>query len=187
MVTEDQLKLIDLGAVSRINSFGYLYGTPGYQAPEIVHRADGATDIYTVGRTLAALTLNLRTRKGRYVDGLPDDDPVLTSTTRSPAAAPRHRSRPAAPVRQRRGDVAAARCAARGRRPGQRVPRPGLVDGVQPDPFDVRGRSAGRPHRRVPRRTGAFGEADGAGDRQGAAGAAGRPADVGAPCCRRAC
>ena len=37
-----------------------------------------ATDIYTVGRTLAALTLNLRTRKGRYVDGLPEDDPVLT-------------------------------------------------------------------------------------------------------------
>ena len=36
MVTEEQLKLIDLGAVSRINSFGYLYGTPGYQAPEIV-------------------------------------------------------------------------------------------------------------------------------------------------------
>jgi len=36
MLTGDQLKLIDLGAVSRINSFGYLYGTPGYQAPEIV-------------------------------------------------------------------------------------------------------------------------------------------------------
>ena len=36
MVTEEQLKLIDLGAVSRINSFGFLYGTPGYQAPEIV-------------------------------------------------------------------------------------------------------------------------------------------------------
>ena len=79
MVTEDQLKLIDLGAVSRINSFGYLYGTPGYQAPEIVRTGPTvATDIYTVGRTLAALTLNLRTRKGRYVDGLPDDDPVLT-------------------------------------------------------------------------------------------------------------
>ncbi len=79
MVTEEQLKLIDLGAVSRINSFGYLYGTPGYQAPEIV-RTGGptvASDIYTVGRTLAALTLNLRTRKGRYVDGLPEDDPVL--------------------------------------------------------------------------------------------------------------
>ena len=78
MVTEEQLKLIDLGAVSRINSFGYLYGTPGYQAPEIVRTGPTiATDIYTVGRTLAALTLHLRTRKGRYVDGLPDDDPVL--------------------------------------------------------------------------------------------------------------
>ncbi|MDX1885513.1 serine/threonine-protein kinase PknG [Mycolicibacterium sp. 120270] len=78
MITEDQLKLIDLGAVSRINSFGYLYGTPGYQAPEIVRTGPTvATDIYTVGRTLAALTLNMRTRKGRYADGLPSDDPVL--------------------------------------------------------------------------------------------------------------
>ena len=79
MITEAQLKLIDLGAVSRINSFGYLYGTPGYQAPEIVRTGPTvATDIYTVGRTLAALTLDLRTRKGRYVDGLPEDDAVLT-------------------------------------------------------------------------------------------------------------
>jgi serine/threonine-protein kinase PknG len=78
MVTEEQLKLIDLGAVSAINSFGYLYGTPGYQAPEIVRTGPTvATDIYTVGRTLAAMTLNLPTRKGRYVDGLPEDDPVL--------------------------------------------------------------------------------------------------------------
>ncbi|MDP7704183.1 MULTISPECIES: serine/threonine-protein kinase PknG [unclassified Mycobacterium] len=78
MLTEEQLKLIDLGAVSRINSFGYLYGTPGYQAPEIVRTGPTvATDIYTVGRTLAALTMSLRTRNGRYVDGLPEDDPVL--------------------------------------------------------------------------------------------------------------
>ena len=78
MITEDQLKLIDLGAVSTINSFGYLYGTPGYQAPEIVRTGPTVpTDIYTVGRTLAALTLNMRTRKGRYTDGLPEDDPVL--------------------------------------------------------------------------------------------------------------
>lgn len=80
MLTEDQLKLIDLGAVSRVNSFGYLYGTPGFQAPEIVRTGPTvATDIYTVGRTLAALTLNLPTRDGRYVDGLPDDDPVLAA------------------------------------------------------------------------------------------------------------
>ncbi|BCI51308.1 serine/threonine-protein kinase PknG [Mycolicibacterium litorale] len=78
MLTEDQVKLIDLGAVSTINSFGYLYGTPGYQAPEIVRTGPTVqSDIYTVGRTLAALTLELRTRKGRYVDGLPEDDPVL--------------------------------------------------------------------------------------------------------------
>ncbi|MGV0991409.1 MAG: serine/threonine-protein kinase PknG [Mycobacterium sp.] len=78
MLTEEQLKLIDLGAVSPINSFGYLYGTPGYQAPEIVRTGPTvAADIYTVGRTLAALTLRLRTRNGRYVDGLPEDDPVL--------------------------------------------------------------------------------------------------------------
>src|SRR6185312_10043101 len=80
MVTEEQLKLIDLGAVSTINSFGYLYGTPGYQAPEIVRTGPTvATDIYTVGRTLAALTVNLPTRRGRYLQGLPDDDPVLTT------------------------------------------------------------------------------------------------------------
>src|SRR6195952_1207040 len=79
MITEDQLKLIDLGAVSRLSSFGYLYGTPGYQAPDIVRTGPTiATDIYTVGRTLASLTLNLHPRKGRYVEGLPEDDPVLT-------------------------------------------------------------------------------------------------------------
>ncbi len=80
MLTEEQLKLIDLGAVSRVNSFGYLYGTPGFQAPEIVRTGPTvATDIYTVGRTLAALTVNLPTRNGRYVEGLPEDDPVLAT------------------------------------------------------------------------------------------------------------
>ncbi len=178
MITEEQLKLIDLGAVSRINSFGYLYGTPGYQAPEIVRTGPTvATDIYTVGRTLAALTLNLRTRKGRYVDGLPEDDPVLDRVRLvRPAAAQGHRPRSAPAVRQRRGDDRpAARGAARGGRPGQRDAAAGPVDGVQPVAFDVRGRPARRAHRRVSRRAGALGEADGAGDRQGAAGAAGRP------------
>ena len=178
MVTEEQLKLIDLGAVSRINSYGFLYGTPGYQAPEIVKTGPTmATDIYTVGRTLAALTLNLRTRNGRYDDGLPEDDPVLRAIRFvRPAAAPRHRPRSPAAVRQRRGDVgSAARRAARGRRPGLRRAAAGSVDGVQPVAVDVRRRPAGRAHRRLPRRAGALGEADRAGDRQGAAGAARRP------------
>ena len=80
MVAESQLKLIDLGAVSRLHSYGYLYGTPGYQAPEIVQTGPTlATDTYTVGRTLAALTLKMPTRRGRYIDGLPEDDPVLAT------------------------------------------------------------------------------------------------------------
>jgi serine/threonine-protein kinase PknG len=38
-----------------------------------------ATDIYTVGRTLAALTLDMRTQRGRYAEGLPEVDPVLAT------------------------------------------------------------------------------------------------------------
>ena len=68
----DQLKLIDLGAVARIGDHGYIYGTPGYQAPEIATTGPTvASDIYTVGRTLAALTIDLPSESGRYVDGLP--------------------------------------------------------------------------------------------------------------------
>ncbi len=81
MVTDDQVKLIDLGAVSVFEGYGNLYGTRGFQAPEIARTGPTpASDIYTVGRTLAALTLNLPTEQGRYLDGLPDpaDEPLLT-------------------------------------------------------------------------------------------------------------
>lgn len=75
MVTDEQTKLIDLGAVTGIEDYGYLYGTPGYQAPEIVRTGPTpATDIYTLGRTLAALTLDLPVAKGRYTDGLPSPE-----------------------------------------------------------------------------------------------------------------
>ncbi len=80
MVTDDQVKLIDLGAVAAIEDFGYLYGTAGYQAPEIVRTGPTvATDIYTVGRTLAALCLDLPSENGRYLDGIPspEDAPLL--------------------------------------------------------------------------------------------------------------
>ena len=178
MVTEEQLKLIDLGAVSPINSFGYLYGTPGYQAPEIVRTGPTvATDIYTVGRTLAALTLNLRTRKGRYVDGLPEDDPVLAQydsfgrlLRRAIDPDPRRRFGSAEEMSAQLLGVLREVVAM-----DSGMPRPGLVDGVQPVAVDVRGGSAGRAHRRLPRRAGAFGEADRAGDRQGAAGTTSRP------------
>lgn len=80
MVTEDQVKLIDLGAVATIEAYGNLYGTKGFQAPEIARTGPTpASDIYTVGRTLAVLTLHLPSRHGRYLDGIPDpaDEPLL--------------------------------------------------------------------------------------------------------------
>ncbi|WP_040792886.1 serine/threonine-protein kinase [Nocardia paucivorans] len=80
MVADDQVKLIDLGAVTPIGAYGNLYGTKGFQAPEIAETGPTvASDIYTVGRTLAVLTLNMPTENGRYPDGLPDSEqePVL--------------------------------------------------------------------------------------------------------------
>ncbi|MEO9326387.1 serine/threonine-protein kinase [Gordonia aurantiaca] len=80
MVGSDEVKLIDLGAVSPINGYGHLYGTPGFQAPEIVKTGPQvATDIYSIGRTLAVLTVPMEMRNGRYVDGLPspEDTPVF--------------------------------------------------------------------------------------------------------------
>lgn len=80
MITEDQVKLIDLGAVATIEAYGNLYGTRGFQAPEIAKTGPTvASDIYTVGRTLAVLTLDMPMEHGRYRDGIPDpaDHPVL--------------------------------------------------------------------------------------------------------------
>ena len=66
MLTEDSVELIDMGAVSGIGDFGYIYGTKGFQAPEIVRTGPTiATDIYTVGRTLAKLTVDMPTRPVR--------------------------------------------------------------------------------------------------------------------------
>lgn len=80
MLTGDQVKLIDLGAVSEIDDYGYIYGTPGFQAPEIGETGPTvASDLYTVGRTLASLIMHLPTEAGRYRDGLPtpEEEPLL--------------------------------------------------------------------------------------------------------------
>ena len=75
MLTEDNVELIDMGAVSGIGDFGYIYGTRGFQAPEIVRTGPTiATDIYTVGRTLADLTVDLA--DDRYAETLPGRDKV---------------------------------------------------------------------------------------------------------------
>ncbi len=71
IVTEDQVKLIDLGAVSGIGSYGFIYGTKGYQAPEVsIDGPSVQSDIYTIGRTLAALIIDL-----------PHDADIPTPTT----------------------------------------------------------------------------------------------------------
>ena len=75
MLTEDNVELIDMGAVSGIGDFGYVYGTKGFQAPEIVRTGPTvATDIYSVGRTLAKLTVDMPT--DRYTETLPAPDDV---------------------------------------------------------------------------------------------------------------
>ncbi len=76
--TEEQLKLIDMGGVRRIDSDEAIYGTVGYQAPEI--EADGpspSSDLYTVGRALAVLTFEFRGFQGTYKYTLPDGVPLL--------------------------------------------------------------------------------------------------------------
>jgi serine/threonine-protein kinase PknG len=76
--TEEQLKLIDMGGVRRIDSDEAIYGTVGYQAPEI--EADGpspSSDLYTVGRALAVLTFEFRGFQGTYKYNLPDGVPLL--------------------------------------------------------------------------------------------------------------
>jgi serine/threonine-protein kinase PknG len=75
MLTEDNIQLIDMGAVSGIGDFGYIYGTKGFQAPEIVRTGPTvATDIYTVGRTLAKMTVDIP--EDSYAETLPEPDGV---------------------------------------------------------------------------------------------------------------
>ena len=81
MIEGDHLKIIDLGAVASIGSYGYIYGTRGFQAPEIMETGPTpASDIYTVGRTLAVLTVDVAKEHDRYLDELPapESEPLFT-------------------------------------------------------------------------------------------------------------
>jgi serine/threonine-protein kinase PknG len=75
---EEQLKLIDLGAVRRADdNVSVVYGTPGYQAPEVAKVGPSvASDIYTVGRTLAVLSFGFQGFSTTYADRLPDPGEV---------------------------------------------------------------------------------------------------------------
>ena len=77
----DDLKLIDLGGVRRIDDQdSAIFGTVGYQAPEVAELGPSvASDIYTIGRTLVVLTMEFRGYQTTYVDSLPtaEDAPLF--------------------------------------------------------------------------------------------------------------
>ena len=77
----DAVKLIDLGGVRRTDdNESAIYGTVGFQAPEIATLGPSvSSDIYTIGRTLAVLLFEFRGHQSTYVKSLPavDDTPVF--------------------------------------------------------------------------------------------------------------
>ncbi|MFD3720490.1 serine/threonine protein kinase, partial [Streptomyces sp. NPDC058674] len=75
---QDQLKLIDMGAVRRMDDEeSAIYGTVGYQAPEVAEAGPSvASDLYTVARTLAVLTFDFQGYTNVFADSLPDPEHI---------------------------------------------------------------------------------------------------------------
>ncbi|MEU7512160.1 tetratricopeptide repeat protein, partial [Streptomyces sp. NPDC042898] len=76
--TEDQLKLIDMGAVRRMDDDeSAIYGTVGYQAPEVAEVGPSvASDLYTVARTLAVMTFDFQGYTNVFVESLPEPEHI---------------------------------------------------------------------------------------------------------------
>ncbi|MEU3604190.1 tetratricopeptide repeat protein [Streptomyces sp. NPDC035033] len=76
--TEDQLKLIDMGAVRRMDDDeSAIYGTVGYQAPEVAEVGPSvASDLYTVARTLAVLTFDFQGYTNVFAASLPEPEHI---------------------------------------------------------------------------------------------------------------
>ncbi|MFC9700352.1 tetratricopeptide repeat protein [Streptomyces sp. NPDC056943] len=81
--TEDQLKLIDMGAVRRMDDDeSAIYGTVGYQAPEVAEVGPSvASDLYTVARTLAVMTFDFQGYTNVFVESLPDPEHITVFRT----------------------------------------------------------------------------------------------------------
>ena len=76
--TEEQLKLIDMGGVRGIDGDGAIYGTIGYQAPEIATEGPSvSSDLFTVARALAVLTFEFKGYQSSYKFTFPDGVPLL--------------------------------------------------------------------------------------------------------------
>jgi serine/threonine-protein kinase PknG len=76
--TQDSLKLIDLGGVYRMDDAASpVYGTVGYQAPEIARVGPSvSSDLYTVARTLALLCIDFKGYQGTFQATLPPPEAV---------------------------------------------------------------------------------------------------------------
>ncbi|MBB5117550.1 protein kinase [Streptomyces eurocidicus] len=74
----DQLKLIDMGAVRRMDDDeSAIYGTVGYQAPEVGETGPSvASDLYTVARTLAVLTFDFQGYTNVFAHALPEPEHI---------------------------------------------------------------------------------------------------------------
>src|SRR5665213_1624311 len=80
MLEGDDVKLIDLGGVRRRDDLkGDIYGTEGYSAPEAGDGPTAASDLFTVGRTLAVLLAEIRgfTKDHRYTLPGAQEEPVF--------------------------------------------------------------------------------------------------------------
>ena len=75
---QHSLKLIDLGGVYHIGDRSSpVYGTVGYQAPEIADAGPSiASELFTVGRTLAMLCTDFKGYQGRFEFTLPSQDDI---------------------------------------------------------------------------------------------------------------
>ena len=80
MLEGDDVKLIDLGGARKIDDpDGDIYGTIGYSAPEAGAGPTIASDLFTIGRTLAVLVTNIPGFSGEHEYTLPsaNDDPIF--------------------------------------------------------------------------------------------------------------
>ncbi len=80
MLERDDVKLIDLGGVRRIDDTGGdIYGTVGYSAPEAGAGPTPVSDLFTIGRTLAVLLIDIKgfSKEHRYTLPGPVEEPRL--------------------------------------------------------------------------------------------------------------
>jgi tetratricopeptide (TPR) repeat protein len=126
MIEEDTLKLIDLGAVRRIDEVGGdIYGSRGYCAPEAAERPSPSSDLYSVGRTLAVLVASFD-YQGKHEHDLPPPEecevfrrhPALFALLRKATAAdPARRFSSADELREQLAGVLCMEAPDTGRRP----------------------------------------------------------------------